>query len=702
MTFFQGGHKLDNTESRTPAIRNKTLIGKTLGKYRIIGHLGTGGMSEVYKAYQPGLDRYVAIKVLHAFLATEEDFLTRFQREAKFAAMLRHPNIVRVHDFDAEDQIYYMVMEFVDGPSLKTRLQELDEQGQLFPLEEVVRIVTAVANALDYAHRRGTVHRDIKPANIMFTQDDEVILMDFGIAKMVNVAGLTVSGAMVGTPAYMSPEQGMGRAGDERADIYSLGVVLYQLVTGRLPFDAETPMGIVLKHINDPVTPPTAINPNLPPGIEAVVMRALTKSPEERYQSAKELAADLKRAMTGQPVLQAAPEVTTVSPTSATAVDIQAQKQTGQWERATLPSVPTYTPPVDSARRTNRHWGTWLIALLALILISSGGFFYATGKADPLLAALAALASQIATPTPDANVTPTTTPDIFATQVAAAEAALATRDTQATYEATTSFTPSPTPSSTPTPDLTATAVATKMYDLKIVTDTPVWPSILVPGQQFTKRWEIKNTGTRTWPRGIELVFVSGEELKVVEKLAVELVTPGATTKIQVTLQAPTSYDRYTSVWQLQDIEGNPIGEDLEITFRVGATPTPRPTSTPTPTLTPKFTPTPAQPLWMSKPTLGVCNTIGGEMTWDVKGGLGGEYRYFYGGVEPEYELPEPRHEFLGYPHTMTYFTASGEIVFPVPDSCGRGDFGQCGSQEEGYEIVWEKIRYTAQDCLHPQ
>ncbi len=672
------------------------MIGKTLGKYRIIGHLGTGGMSEVYKAYQPGLDRYVAIKVLHSFLATEEDFLTRFQREAKVAAMLRHPNIVRVHDFDAENKIYYMVMEFVDGPSLKTRLQELDERRELFPLEEVIRIVTAVANALDYAHRRGTVHRDVKPANIMFTQDDEVILMDFGIAKMVNVAGLTASGAMVGTPAYMSPEQGMGQAGDERADIYSLGVVLYQLLTGRLPFDAETPMGIVLKHINEPVPLPTIINPELPPEIETVVMRALAKSPQERYQSAKELAADLKRVITGQPIRQIVPELTAVSPTSATAVDVQAQRQSGQWERATLPSAPAYTPPTGPIYRPRRRWGGWLFALLVLILIGGGVFLYTTGKAEPLLSALVTLASQIMTPTPGVNAPPTATLDAFATQVAAAEAALATRDAHATYEATISFTPSPSPTSLPTPDLTATAAAIRMYDLAVIVDNPVWPGILSPGQQFTKRWKVKNTGTSAWPRGVELVFVSGEELEVVEKMAVEIVPPGETTNIKITLQAPASYGAYTSVWQLQDIDGHPIGEDMEIALRVGPTPTPRPTATLTPTPTPKVQ-TPIHDLWMSVPTLGVCDAVGGEITWNVSGGWG-NYRYFYGTLGAEYELPGPRHEFTGYPHTMTYFTASGDVTFPVPDNCGRGDFGRCGSVEQGFEIVWQKIYYTEQAC----
>ena len=241
-------------------------------------------MAEVYKARHPTLDRYVAIKVLHPFLADEEDFLTRFQREAKIVAAFRHPNIVQVYDFDLDPETdsYYMVMEYVDGPTLKTQLREMAEEGQMLSLEEAVRIVIAVANALHYAHQQGMVHRDIKPGNIIFSQKGQIILSDFGIARMINTSTLTASGAMVGTPAYMAPEQGMGHIGDERSDIYSLGAVLYQLVTGNLPFEADTPLGTVLKHINLPLTPPTSLIPSLPPNIETVIMRALAKDPNNR------------------------------------------------------------------------------------------------------------------------------------------------------------------------------------------------------------------------------------------------------------------------------------------------------------------------------------------------------------------------------------------------------------------------------------
>ncbi len=273
------------------------LIGRTIGRYRIVEHLGRGGMAEVYKAYQPSLDRYVAIKLMHSFLADEKEFLVRFEREAKAVATLRHPNIVQVHDFDVESGTYYMVMEFIEGETLKTRLQDLEAKHEWVSLDDAVRVVLAVGSALKYAHERGMVHRDVKPANVMITTDGQVILTDFGIAKIVSASNLTASGAMVGTPSYMAPEQGMGQPGDERSDIYSLGVMLYQLVLGRLPYDADTPLAVVLKHINEPLPLPKLIKPDISPALECVILKALAKDPNDRYQKVAEMTADLRRAL---------------------------------------------------------------------------------------------------------------------------------------------------------------------------------------------------------------------------------------------------------------------------------------------------------------------------------------------------------------------------------------------------------------------
>ncbi len=291
------------------------LVGRNIGKYRVVARLGRGGMAEVYKAYQPGLNRYVAIKVLHGHLADDEDFIERFEREATAVANLRHSHIVTVYDFDIEDGRYYMVMEFVEGPTLKAELKERSVQGQIFTLPETTRIFFALAGAIDYAHTRGMVHRDLKPANIMFTSDGQVVLTDFGIARIVGATRLTLTGAIAGTPAYMSPEQGQGERGDERSDIYSLGVVLYEMVTGRVPFDADTPFAIILKHINDPLPLPTEINPDTPEAVERVILKAMSKNPDDRYQSAGQMAKALREAagVTVDETIAAMP-VTTIAP----------------------------------------------------------------------------------------------------------------------------------------------------------------------------------------------------------------------------------------------------------------------------------------------------------------------------------------------------------------------------------------------------
>jgi serine/threonine-protein kinase len=271
-----------------------TLEGQTLGKYRVLEVLGRGGMAQVYRGYHPQLDRHVALKVLRTDLMEQDQFLERFRREAQAVSRLRHANIVQVFDFDTQDDLYYMVMELLEGDTLRARLNEYRIKKERMPLDEIVRILTDMLNGLEYAHKEGLIHRDIKPANIMLTQKGQAVLTDFGIAQILGGTQVTATGAMMGTLNYMAPEQGLENRCDARSDIYSLGIVLYEMLTGYTPFDADTPLAILMKHLNDPLPLPSKLDPSLPPSFERIVLKALSKDPEDRYQSAAEMLAALQ------------------------------------------------------------------------------------------------------------------------------------------------------------------------------------------------------------------------------------------------------------------------------------------------------------------------------------------------------------------------------------------------------------------------
>ncbi len=264
------------------------LIGQILGQYKIVEQIGVGGMATVYKAYQPGLDRYVAIKVLPAQHALTPGFKERFSREARAVAQLSHPNILPIYDVGVEGDLSYFVMKYVRGHTLRELL------GQPLDLLTVSRYIDQVAAALDHAHERGIVHRDVKPTNILL-EDDWLLLADFGLAKIVAGAQqITSSDVIVGTPAYLSPEQAQGVPTDHRADIYSLGVVLFEMVVGRAPYDADSPMGILLKHVIEPLPQPRLMRPDLPPGVEEVILKAMAKDPAQRFDRAGQIAEALR------------------------------------------------------------------------------------------------------------------------------------------------------------------------------------------------------------------------------------------------------------------------------------------------------------------------------------------------------------------------------------------------------------------------
>jgi serine/threonine protein kinase len=269
------------------------LTGKQFGQYHVVAPLGEGGMAAVYKAYQPVMERHVAIKVLPRHMTSSAEFLNRFRREARLVAQLQHPHILPVFDYGEEGGYPYIVMPYVVSGTLADILH-----SRRLSLSEVRRIMTQVGDALGYAHARNIAHRDIKPSNVLLDERGNCLLTDFGLARMAESATkLTASGAIMGTPAYMSPEQATGSTIDARSDIYSLGIILYEMVTGRVPYIAETPVAVVFKHIQDPLPSVHKFNPGVPDSVELILLKALAKSPEDRYQTAEQFVRAIQMAI---------------------------------------------------------------------------------------------------------------------------------------------------------------------------------------------------------------------------------------------------------------------------------------------------------------------------------------------------------------------------------------------------------------------
>ncbi len=323
------------------------MLGKVFNnRYRLKEKIGSGGMADVYLADDLLLNREVAVKVLHPQYAADPSFIQRFRYEAQAAANLNHPNIVSIYDWGNEGDIYYIVMEYVEGRDLK---QILTTEGRFMP-ERAAEIAAEICAALQFAHRQNLIHRDIKPHNIIITPMGQVKVMDFGIARVGTGNGMTQTGTVMGTAQYISPEQAQGQAVDARSDIYSLGVVLYELLLGRVPFDDDNAIAVAYKQVKEDPVPISLVDRSMPPALEAIVMKALAKNPENRYSSAQEMKADLLRWLEGMPVnatpvLAAAP----VAPT------------------ATMAASPPDYPPEPGTRA----W-VWLTAILAGVLFITG------------------------------------------------------------------------------------------------------------------------------------------------------------------------------------------------------------------------------------------------------------------------------------------------------------------------------------------
>ncbi|HEU5016154.1 MAG TPA: protein kinase [Roseiflexaceae bacterium] len=399
------------------------LLNSYLGPYRLIEVLGRGGMATVYKAYQASLDRFVAIKVLQH--PNNADYAARFKAEARSLALLQHPNILPVHDYGEQDGVFYLVLQYVEhGSSLA------DSVGEPFATSRALSLMARVLAGLEYAHSRGVVHRDIKPANILMPAPDWPMLADFGLSKMLSESSLqlTMPGTIMGTAAYMAPEQVTGQPIDARADVYAAGVVLYQLLTGRLPFEGDTPTEVLVKQAYMLPPSPREFNPSISEQLEQAVMRALAKNPADRFQSAAELAAALEqiaahpeqdRSASQPPV----PGVLAARPASSMPAPggLQTARVSFETAQAAPPaaaSEPQASMPVSAPPAPNKRRAPWMIPALAVVLIAligSGAYFFWPRPSGPQTAEQANAAQVAALTTATAATSPTAAP---ATQAA--------------------------------------------------------------------------------------------------------------------------------------------------------------------------------------------------------------------------------------------------------------------------------------------
>ena len=354
------------------------------GRYELDGVVGRGGMAEVYRARDIRLDRIVAIKTLRTDLARDQTFQARFRREAQSAASLNHPSIVAVYD-TGEDMatgvpVPYIVMEYVDGRTVRDLLQE----GHRLLPERTLEIIDGVLRALEYSHQAGIVHRDIKPGNVMVTRNGDIKVMDFGIARAMSdaQATMTQTAQVIGTAQYLSPEQARGDRVDARSDLYSAGCLLYELLTGRPPFTGDSPVAIAYQHVRENPIPPSRVDPDIPLWADAIVLKAMAKSPGDRYQSAAEMRADLQRAASGMPV---------AAPTRMDAYGSRTQRMGADTMLAA--GATSQIPPVDyddyeDYGRGHRggggshRWIPWVLGLVLVLAVVGGVAYYLLGNSS--------------------------------------------------------------------------------------------------------------------------------------------------------------------------------------------------------------------------------------------------------------------------------------------------------------------------------
>ncbi len=357
-------------------------VGHTIsGRYKIEAVLGQGGMSSVYKAIDPNLRRPVAIKLIHPHLSSDPEFVRRFEQEAAAVAQLRHQHIIQVFDFNHDNNVYYMVLEFLPGQTLQERLSALNKANQRLPLQDSVDIMAKICNAVAYAHTQNMIHRDLKPANVMLDPNGQPVLMDFGVAKMLGASQHTATGAIIGTAKYMSPEQARGDRPDERTDIYSLGIMLYEMVTGATPFEGESTVAILMKHVTEEPPNIRQIDANIPEGLIQVIEKALAKDRNARFQTASDMADALRhpQLLSAVPV---GPDQTALADNDATMMQAPSPVRPAQPAQPAQ-SAPAAPPPPPAATPKS-GLPMWLIgagALVLLLIIGGGiGLFAMSGS----------------------------------------------------------------------------------------------------------------------------------------------------------------------------------------------------------------------------------------------------------------------------------------------------------------------------------
>lgn len=583
------------------------MIGTRLGPYEIIEEIGKGGMATVYRAYQPNVDRFVAVKVIHRAIAADSVSLERFQREARLVTRLEHPHLLPIYDYDGANDPPYIVMRYLESGTLKDVL----DRGKL-PPEEIVYILRQIASALDYAHRRGIVHRDIKPTNIMLDAEGNAFLTDFGIARLVEAGqNVTQSGYAVGTPGYMSPEQGMGEEKiDPRADIYSLGVMTFQMLTGRLPFTAETPLGIIFKHISDPIPDITLIDPNQPSALNKIFSQVMAKQPTMRYETAtafvEELAETLNvttagSAMQLRKVAQETIELTAAAreqhrdEIDATMAKFEASRggddgltTPAGYKTPAMPDVPTVmTPseqqavPAASGGKKSSVFPRWLVVLAGVITV---GLIVAL-----VMTAMDTSMNATATPTATTEVAGVVTEGTGVADAISTETPEPSHTPTVTASLTATLRPTATETTTPTATFTPTDTATAT-----LTATPATPfaqairnTILRggPGSQYPKVADI--------PLEMELVIIGVSEDGAWFNVVLEDGTEGWLAYNPVAFNFAGDFLGVPIVFAPTETATHTPTATETSTHTPTPTKTLTPTPSDTPTVTPSLTPTPS-------------------------------------------------------------------------------------------------------------